>query len=130
VVDASVALAWCLPDEQSDFAVRIISGLKPGESFLVPAVWVVEVANGLLMAERRNRNIQGADQYLRALSVDILAMDLESALSPVAELARRHNLTIYDAAYVHAAKANALPLATLDERLRVAARAEGCAVLG
>ncbi len=46
------------------------------------------------------------------------------------ELAERHNLTVYDAAYLELALRRRLPLATLDRELREAASAEKVALLG
>ena len=54
VVDASVALAWCFPDEASEYADRILVALE-GHSILVPALWPVEITNAVLVAERRKR---------------------------------------------------------------------------
>jgi predicted nucleic acid-binding protein len=45
-------------------------------------------------------------------------------------LARRHRLTVYDAAYLELAQREAVPLATLDEELATAARAEQVALIG
>ena len=45
-------------------------------------------------------------------------------------LARRHGLTVYDAAYLELATRENLSLATLDGPLAAAARAEGVPVLG
>jgi predicted nucleic acid-binding protein len=45
-------------------------------------------------------------------------------------LARRHRLTVYDAAYLELALREALPMATLDEALASAARAEGVSLVG
>jgi predicted nucleic acid-binding protein len=45
-------------------------------------------------------------------------------------LARRHRLTVYDAAYLELALREHLPLATLDASLAAAARQEGVTILG
>jgi len=45
-------------------------------------------------------------------------------------LARRHRLTVYDAAYLELAHRDGLPLASLDRALRKAARASGVTLLG
>jgi predicted nucleic acid-binding protein len=50
--------------------------------------------------------------------------------SGVLTLARRHQLTVYDAAYLELAVRNALPLATLDAVLATAARSEGVPLFG
>jgi predicted nucleic acid-binding protein len=54
VVDASVALAWCFPDEASEYADRVLVALK-GQTLVVLAVWGLEIANALLTGERRKR---------------------------------------------------------------------------
>lgn len=46
------------------------------------------------------------------------------AFEAVHALARKHRLTAYDAAYLELAVRLAVPMATLDERLRDAAEAE------
>jgi predicted nucleic acid-binding protein len=46
------------------------------------------------------------------------------------QLADRHHLTIYDAAYLELARRLSLPLATLDRDLRAAAEALGVPLLG
>jgi predicted nucleic acid-binding protein len=48
----------------------------------------------------------------------------------VPTLARRHRLTVYDAAYLELASRAALPLATLDAMLVAAARSEGVRRIG
>jgi predicted nucleic acid-binding protein len=45
-------------------------------------------------------------------------------------LARKRNLTVYDAAYLELAKREGLPLATLDRNLERAAIAEGVSLFG
>lgn len=54
VIDASVALAWCFPDEASIYADGVLVALE-GQSILVPAVWGLEVANAVLVGERSKR---------------------------------------------------------------------------
>ncbi len=54
VLDASVALAWCFPDESSNHAVSIFHRFKE-ETAIVPSIWPPEVANALVVAMRRGR---------------------------------------------------------------------------
>jgi predicted nucleic acid-binding protein len=54
VIDASVALAWCFPDEDGGYADAVLVQLE-GHSILVPSVWALEVANGVLVGERSKR---------------------------------------------------------------------------
>lgn len=55
VVDASVTLSWCFPDEQTPLSLKVLDRLNGGEEALVPAFWSVEVLNSLLVGERRGR---------------------------------------------------------------------------
>ena len=66
VIDASVALAWCFPDEASEYADGVLVALE-GHAILVPALWSVEITNAVLMAERRKRVKQ--PEIRRSLSV-------------------------------------------------------------
>jgi predicted nucleic acid-binding protein len=55
VVDASVTLSWCFPDEQTSLSLKVLDRLNGGEEALVPAFWSVEVLNSLLVGEKRGR---------------------------------------------------------------------------
>jgi predicted nucleic acid-binding protein len=52
VLDCSVAISWCLVDENNDYANAILALMPDSEAF-VPLIWSLEVANTLLVAERR-----------------------------------------------------------------------------
>jgi predicted nucleic acid-binding protein len=49
VVDASVTLSWCFPDERTDSSMSVLDRLESGEQALVPAFRAVEVLNTLLV---------------------------------------------------------------------------------
>jgi predicted nucleic acid-binding protein len=128
VLDASVTLGWLLPDEQDPYPQTILQRLA-GESAIVSNVWPLEVANGLLVAERRGR-VSATDATvvhtrLRELPIIIEPASLDSALRAVFALARTHNLSAYDAAYLELAMREGIALATSDDRLRAAALAAG-----
>ena len=53
VVDASVTLFWCFPDEQTPAAMGVLDLPKAGDQALVPAFWCSEVLNSLLLGERK-----------------------------------------------------------------------------
>ena len=55
VLDCSVALSWCFLDEREAYALDVLRSLAKTRT-VVPAVWPLEVANGLLMGERRKRS--------------------------------------------------------------------------
>jgi predicted nucleic acid-binding protein len=125
VLDASVALSWVLGDERSETADAVLDRLKT-ERALVPSLWVAEVANGLVAAERRRR-IDAGDVSLAIELLDELPIEVvpesRDALEPIRVLAMKHGLTAYDAAYLHLAVTARAPVATLDDDLVRAARA-------
>jgi len=132
VVDASITLAWCFEDESSSATEALLERLVR-EGGLAPAHWPLEVANGLRFAHRRgrldDRKVSAARSVLGALPVDVVPIDLRSALALV-EIARDHDLTVYDAAYLDLARVRSMPLATVDDRLAVACRAAGVEIAG
>ena len=83
VVDASTALAWCFHDEASADADRILARLEFEEA-VAPAIWPLEIANGLRSAERRGRielsDLARVRDLLLALPVSIDAVDLSTAV--------------------------------------------------
>jgi predicted nucleic acid-binding protein len=131
VIDASVTLSWCFRDEQSNYARRILSEL-PDERAVMPGIWLLEVANGFLIAERRGRlseaDVKEAHALLAAQPITFAEITLDEAFSAVLGVAREQNLSAYDAAYLALAMREGLPLATLDERLRAAATRVGAAL--
>lgn len=132
VVDASVTLAWCFGDEASELADRALDRLEHDEA-VVPAIWPLEVANGLRTAERRGRldlaGLAHVRELLTALPVQVEAVPLDAALGEVTELARQLDLTAYDAAYLALAARRGLAVATADERLRGACERAGVEVI-
>ena len=96
---------------------------------IVPAIWHLEVANALLVGERRGRCEQAdTSSWTAFLSSLPIAVDEHSGarvLGDVLALARAQNLSAYDAAYLELALRRGLPLATLDKRLKTAAAAVG-----
>jgi predicted nucleic acid-binding protein len=128
VVDASIALAWCFPDETSDYADAVLVALE-GQTMLVPSVWSLEIANAILVGERRQRlNQPEIKQFTTLLESLSLVQDTRPVAKHVDEvlpLARTHSLSAYDAAYLELSIRQSAPLATLDNGLRKAARLAG-----
>lgn len=130
VVDASMAAAWVLPDERSALADDLLDRIE-AEAGLVPSIFWHEVRNVLLKVERSGRGRPAAtDAALRRLKQLPLSIAEDRGDAAVMTLARRHNLTAYDAAYLDVAIGSALPLATADRRLAAGAKAGGVIVLG
>ena len=129
VLDASITFGWLLdrPVPARAAATRrlILSGALP----VVPVLWRLEVSNAIIVAERRKRLTPGQAQTL-AIDLDEFSHAMETDSMPVQvsaliEAARRSNLTANDAAYLELAARRRLPLATLDDKLREAARRAG-----
>lgn len=133
VLDSSATLAWFFEDERTDPVTAVLR--QVGEAgAIVPALWRLEVANGLQMAVRRGRidtaYREGALRELRALAITVDPETDARAWDETLPLAHRFDLTVYDAAYLELARRLRLPLASLDAKLRSAASASGIALLG
>jgi predicted nucleic acid-binding protein len=133
VLDCSAILAWFYDDETTP-AVRQVVEMLVENGAWVPSLWSLEVANILETGVRRGRHdVAFRDATLADLSLLPISTDPETgkqAWNATLQLAHRHRLTLYDAAYLELAQRRRLPLATLDSDLRAAATAEGVALLG
>lgn len=133
VLDASLVVAALLPDERDAEAAGAVLDEAQAGGAAMPSLWLTEVANALLAAARRRRI---AAARLPALLLELETIPQETDIPDATTLrlavlpaAIRHGLTIYDAWYLELAMRRALPLASLDARLRRAAAAEGVALL-
>jgi predicted nucleic acid-binding protein len=128
VIDASVALAWCFPDEASDYADFVLLAVEH-QTVVVPSIWAVEITNALLVGERRKRirqpEIRRFIDLLKDLSIVEDRQAIADTLSNVLPLAREHDLSAYDAAYLDLAVRHEIPLATLDSTLQKAGTKAG-----
>ena len=128
VIDPSVALAWLLPDETNGRADEVRAAVEGGADAWIPVHWWLEIGNRLLMAERRRRITP--EQVAQALSlVNALAFEedeetAEQIAVRTLTLARKHGLTVYDAAYLELAQRRGAILATFDQQLLKAAAKE------
>jgi predicted nucleic acid-binding protein len=133
VLDSSVTLAWVYSDETTAAVREALTTIVKSGGW-VPSVWWLEVANVLEMGVRRGRHDAAfRDATLADLALLPISTDAETgkqAWGPTLQLASRHGLTLYDAAYLEVAQRRALPLATLDVDLRAAGKAEGLPLLG
>jgi predicted nucleic acid-binding protein len=101
---------------------------------LAPAIWPLDVANGLRTAQRRGRldlaDLAHVRELLVSPPVEVEAVPLDVALGEVNEIARQLDLTAYDAAYLALAARRGLALATVDDRLRQACERAGVELVG
>ena len=101
---------------------------------MVPALWHLEIANGLVVAERRGI-LTPSDAMLALLQLEQLsaqAFEVEADIVPMRQAfmtARTYRLSAYDSVYLDLALRVRLPLATLDVPLRKAADKAGVELL-
>jgi predicted nucleic acid-binding protein len=122
VLDCSISLSWFFPDEKSAFTEAALD-LVALEECWVPLVWRLEFANALLVAERRRRLTRGERQQVLD-EASRLRMRVDAAvpeLRAISDLAERHELSTYDAAYLELAARQGATLVTLDKVLAAAA---------
>ena len=124
-----MAVAWCFADERHAGAEAILDSLSQSAQAIAPSIWPFEVANALLIGERRNRisvaQVTLLLRHLGNLPITLDPVQTESAFERILPFARQERLTEYDATYLELAIREGLPLATLDADLRRAARKVG-----
>lgn len=121
-------MGWCFDQGGDDYTRAVLASLATNTA-VVPALWPLEVANVLLVAERRRRLTRSEStrfvHFLSELPVTVDDAPTLAHIEPLAVLARQYALSAYDAAYLHLAMRERLHLATRDDALVAAARAVG-----
>ena len=126
VIDASIAIAWCVRDRPGVLYADTAIGRRGLESILVPDLFWHEVRSVLLVGEHRGRIDAGTtEDHLKDLRGLSLQTDSGQDDGQIATLARYHNISGYDAAYLETARRRRAKLATLDRKLVAAAAREG-----
>jgi len=129
VLDASVTACWAFADEDHPHARAAFQRIRTEEA-VVPSLWWFEVRNILVVNERRRRIAEAATAtFLSALSRLPVREDHHPDEAAVLRLARAHQLSVYDAAYLELARREGLPLATLDVQLQKAAARERIGII-
>ena len=125
LLDASVALAWCLRQEEFIPDVDVVISYVRRQTGVVPRFFWNEVRSVLLRSERRGligpRTVEDHLEDLRDLP---LVTDDASDESLILTLSRRHQLSGYDAEYLETAIREDCELVTFDKALDRAGRAE------
>jgi len=123
VVDASVAVKWCLPSRREELAAEaeelLASSRREEVRFLVPDLFWIELANALWKAVRRNEISPGSAASAMSFMRDLGIVTLPSIeIVPQAlDLAVSHERTVYGSLYVALAMQSQSNLVTADERL-------------
>jgi predicted nucleic acid-binding protein len=133
VLDPSAALAWVY--ERSDPAeasnARALLACLHDEEALVPELWHLEVLNVLIVGQRKGViSVAKTTDFLTrldALPIRTQSESLAGRKEQLFSLAREHDLSAYDAAYLDLAIRSGSPLATFDRRLGLARDKSGVA---
>ncbi|MFN8622077.1 MAG: type II toxin-antitoxin system VapC family toxin [Chloroflexota bacterium] len=126
VVDASATIDSLLGIER--WQERMERLIRERVALFAPTGFPLEVANGLLVGQRRSpAEVRSHLRKVEGLEIEL--SDLSSRqIAECISLAARHQLTLYDAAYLHLAIELEAELVTGDRALARAARAEGLVV--
>ena len=97
---------------------------------MVPLLWELEFANGVMVAERRRiLDAVEADRSMERMELlkgtGIEVADVAVDVRELLRTSRTFGLTAYDAVYLDLARSEGLPLATLDRKLAQAAKKAG-----
>ena len=131
VVDASAILPLALSDEDAAYATSVLRRLQADPQGLVPPIFLDELQNVLLYAERDGR----IEPSVSELFVRRVLEDLPLVTHPIAnrfavmQIARDHGLTFYDASYLSLALETQADIATHDKKLIAAAKAAGVTLM-
>ena len=133
VVDASIAIAWVHPGQATPATDALLAAIGEGTKVVVPALWPVEMANVLLVLERR-RKLRADERATALAALRDLSCSVDHEMSALAFtdlslLASELSLSVHDAAYLELALRLNVPLACKDGALRAAARKRRLTVL-
>ena len=133
VVDASVGFAWVYPSQASVETDALLQEVEAGAIVVAPGLWFLEIANGLLAAQRRKLltgpERKSALEMLSGLRVTIDEGSGHAAFHKTSTLAEKYGLSVYDAAYLEVALRRQLALGSRDGALRSAAKRSGVKLL-
>ena len=122
VIDASIAVKWFVPEQDSEDALRLRDQHVQGRlTLFAPALLLYEVANAL----RHRSDVTKADlesdiEALFLLDITLMAPSSKS-VAKAALKARRHDITVYDAVYLELAQDIGCQLVTADDELHTKA---------
>jgi predicted nucleic acid-binding protein len=126
VLDASVAVAWFVRKQATSYTDRIRLMAKR-EPLHVPAVWSLEVANALIVLQRRGNISEKAGRTAADLlgSLVITVHQEHLTIPELLVFAAKYRLSAYDASYLDLALSLRLPLACRDGPLQRALSSAG-----
>jgi predicted nucleic acid-binding protein len=132
VADSSVGVAWAIYSQANEGTTRLLNQIAEGRPFFVPVLWTFELSNTLLSLLRRRRIRRDEYEIARA-TLNLLPAQIDDegprfGFTKILDLAAKHELSTYDAAYLELAIRRGLPLASRDAALNKAAQKSGVAL--
>ena len=122
-------MCWYFEDQKTPYTESVLESLAPGDEIVVPAVWPLEMVNSLVIAVKQkgitSAQLETFVADLKDLPLEVDLQGVARAYASILRIARRHQLSSYDAAYLDLALFEGLPLATLDKNVRAAAKRSG-----
>jgi predicted nucleic acid-binding protein len=133
VLDNSVVMRWLFGDGEQqaiEYSNRILDLLAQEENgAIVPCIWALEVGNVIVRAESKGLLQEARSAaflgILQNMLIEIDSRSNQQALSDTLQVARRYQLSAYDASYLELALREGLALATNDDALRKALASAG-----
>lgn len=129
VLDASVAGAWLIEEQQSKSAIQFRNQAL-GSVAIIPQLFRYEIANLVLNNTRKNENEAREAAFKFIESIPVMVDFKTPMYLDLVELATEAQLTVYDAIYLELAIRYEVPLATYDKKLAKAAIKLGIEILG
>lgn len=128
VLDCSVCGTWFFSDEHNQYGNKVLDMLVSVPAY-VPSIWTLELTNIWLVGERRKRSTQADtkkwSELISSLPITVEEISSLDVFNSVLHLARIYNLSSYDASYLELAMRKCFSLATLDKKLKAAAKSAG-----
>lgn len=119
ILDVSVTMSWCFADENNTYSRKVLESFAVS-SAVVPALWLYEITNVLLVAESSKRlTANDSSRYLNLLfQLPIEIDDFTANATEILRLGREFKLSSYGASYLELAIRHGSSLATLDKDLK------------
>jgi predicted nucleic acid-binding protein len=100
VLDASVAISWCFPNdptENTSYSRTVLEHMEEVDA-TVPEIWPFEIANGIFVAYSKRKRISEADIYeyvklLESLPIRVVRGEWLKNIA-LESLAGKHNLAV------------------------------------
>lgn len=118
VLDASVVIKWFLPEEKSPEVQELRRAHLSGEIFIMaPALLLFEIVNALVYKKELTGKVIDEAIKVFFFTNPQLVEFTQEVTSSTAKIARKHEISVYDASYVALAKVLACQFITADEKL-------------